>query len=172
MYKCNIPDVVCRDAFVDMIFDIGEDYEVGYDTMVNAVKIGDDFMYSTYKKQRFVLYNKDIKKMYKTFHENENEMIQFNSDHPCIKYVDKNYSIELAIVCIVISSKLNEENCTLQTIYFAERYTLNSYVIKLEWEIYLSIWKIMALENFVSNMTNINPSYIREYCKSNILYTK
>jgi len=141
MYKRNIPHLpekINRCEFVNIIFDIGLEYQHGYDTLMIAVEIGDYFV--SYDGPRESLMKKSSKNMIR---------------NPA----PQEYSKELAYVTTVIAAKYNEDN-GYDLIENATIDTENSYVRKMEWEICMILGFTIKNRNFITligSLSLVNP---------------
>lgn len=108
----KVPQKIERDEFVNIIFNVGLNYNYGYDTLMAAVQLGD-------------------------------------------QHTDKNndYTKELSYVCLVLMTKLNEDDnySTHEAVDELE----NKYVLILEWEIFRTCKiKINNFMTFLGYLTN------------------
>ena len=145
MYQRNIPrlpKIISREAFVDRIFDLGQQYQHGYDTIMTAVEIGDFFI--TYKGKR-VSHLGQFSELTNQPSANTNsvgprepsvDLVKENQRKLMIMCVPQVYSEELAYVVTVISACANEDhNYSYSDIVDAASEVQNGYVYKMQWEI-------------------------------------
>jgi hypothetical protein len=141
MYQWQIPKLpteINRDHFVKNVFDISNDYNHGFSSMVQAIIIGDDFVNHKEQRTPYIFQDKDITD-------------EFNELSAQI------YSDELASVVVLITGKLNEDDGytkTKQAIYD----TNNIYVVKIENEIYKLYNFNLKIDNFISVLGKLNSS--------------
>ena len=141
MYQWQIPKLpkeINRDQFVKKVFDISNEYNHGFDSLVQAIIIGDDFVNNKTHRIPYIFRDKDITD-------------EFNA------LSEQIYSDELACVVVLITGKLNEDIGyikTKQAIYD----TNNIYVMKMENEIYNLYNFNLKIDNFMSVLGKLNSS--------------
>jgi len=141
MYQWQIPKLpteISRDQFVKKVFDISIQYNHGFDSLVQAIIIADDFVNTKEERHPYIFQDKDINK-------------EFNELSAQI------YSEELASVVVLITGKINEDNGYIKTIQ-AIYHTNNVYVMKMENEIYNLYNFNLKIDNFMSVLGKLNSS--------------
>jgi len=122
------PQKITRNEFVNIIFDIGLNYNYGYDTLIASVQLGDQYIDQDY-----------------------------NND----------YTKELAYVCLILTTKLNEDDyySTAEAVDELE----NKYVLVLEWEIFrtckIKIKNFMTYLGYLTNHEIIFGPIFWDLCK-------
>lgn len=137
MYQRDIPKLpktITRNAFVNMVFDLGHRYQHGYDTIVASVQLGDYFVSFKGERRPFFLLSQGEK-----------------IEQPPFMYelVPQIYSTELAYVVTVIMAKSNEDDgyqCTDDAVSD----TNNRYISKMEWEICTLLNFNIKVYNFIT----------------------
>jgi hypothetical protein len=141
MYQWQIPKLpteISRGQFVKKVFDISIQYNHGFDSLVQAIIIADDFVNTKEERHPYIFQDKDINK-------------EFNELSAQI------YSEELASVVVLITGKINEDNGYIKTIQ-AIYHTNNVYVMKMENEIYNLYNFNLKIDNFMSVLGKLNSS--------------
>jgi len=134
----KLPTEIDRVQFVEKVFDISNEYNHGFDSLVQAIIIGDDFVNHQAQRTPYIFQDKDITD-------------EFNA------LSEQIYSDELAYVVVLITGKLNEDigyTKTKQAIYD----TNNIYVVKIENEIYKLYNFNLKIDNFMSVFGKLNSS--------------
>jgi len=142
MYKRDIPhipDVISRTKFVDEIFQLGLMLGNGYDTLINAVMIGDKFV-------SFI----GERSPYKCYKENNRDKLTEEQIKIINELVPQEYSKELAHVSLVISSNYIDD--WGYSIEDAANELTNGYVYKMQWEICMIHNFHFSNNNFLTNL--------------------
>jgi len=173
MYRREIPKLpipISRDNFVELVFDLGRENSHGYDTIIAAVQIGDYFVsysgdrvpfrpLSQAEKNLFEIQEKRFGwQLNETILDLGDEMKLMNdilANRDRITFMDELvsqiYSVELAHVVTVISVKCNEDfDSGYDSIKDAASDTENSYVKKMEWEIFTLLGFKFKVYNFIT----------------------
>lgn len=125
MYACDnvlAPKSISRAAFVEKCFDLGLEFDHGYNTIIAAVNIGDDFC-SFNRPWKICDWIETVK----------NE--EYEIDDYILKLpVQQIYSVELAHVVTLLTAKIHEDDgyCFSN---FCVQALENRYIYKLEWEL-------------------------------------
>jgi len=133
MYQWQYPKnpiLISRNTFINKVFNLSNQYNHGYDSMVQSVIIADNFISSTEPRIPYIFTDKSIDS-------------DFNKLTPQI------YSIELAHVVVLISGKLNEDSGYIKTMS-AIYDTNNIYISKMEYELYYISNFNFKIHNFIS----------------------
>lgn len=134
MYQRDIPHLpvkIDRDQFVEIIFHLGLIHRHGYDTIVASVQLGDMFIsYPTQETNRIISSSSDMSNI-------------MNGPVPRI------YSSELAYTVTVVAAKANEDYGYMN-IKDAIIDTDNSYVLKIEREIFVMLNFHVKIRNFIT----------------------
>ena len=135
----HIPNIIPRNKFVDEIFQLGLNLGHGYDTLITAVIIGDNF----------VSFNGE-RSPYKYYKENNRDKLTEEQIKLINELVPQEYSRELAHVSFVISSNLIDD--WGYPIEDAANELNNGYVYKMQWEICMINNFHFSNDNFLSNL--------------------
>jgi len=133
MYQWQYPKnpiSISRNTFINKVFSLSNQHNHGYDSMVQAIIIADNFISSTEHRIPYIFTDKSIDS-------------DFNKLTPQI------YSIELAHVVVLISGKLNEDSGYIKTM-LAIYDTNNIYISKMEYELYYLSNFNFKIHNFIS----------------------
>lgn len=179
MYQRDIPKlpkIITRDEFVNIVFDLGQRYQHGYDTIVASVQLADYFVSFKELRHPFILLNKSEKISLESVCKRNPHLTKIRGNFSVHKYrdllltspfkeqVEQNtfmnelvpqvYSIELAYVVTVIIAKYNEDDRYKWT-DDAVADTNNRYVIKMEWEICMLLNFHIKINNFITLIGDI-----------------
>jgi hypothetical protein len=125
------PEETSRNAFIDEILYLGITYGHNCDTILSAIQIGDIFCRN---KANMVVWKSSSIKL----------------DRPAPKY----YSIMLAHVCTLLACKQNEDFCYSDTSQVCRELD-TKFVVKLEWEIFISLNYKLPRPTIVTNIASI-----------------
>lgn len=144
MYQRDTPKLpipIPRNEFVELVFDIGYQYMHGYDSIVSAVQIGDYFVSYTGQRSSYCKFSPEDQP--------EKSMKETIEKTFMDELVPQVYSVELAYVVTVLSGKYNED-FGYRNISRASFDTENSYVMKMEREIFEILWAEFRVYNFIT----------------------
>lgn len=141
----KLPNEICRDEFVNEIFNLGLNYECGYNVLISAVEIGDKFVSYNKKRRPHTLHNRKFSK---------------GPIKILVDLVPQIYSKELAHVVFAIScNSIEDWGYSIDNV--ASQLD-NVYVYKMEWEVCMVINFHVPYENFFIHMLSLidNPNNI------------
>lgn len=122
----KLPIEIIRVEFVNIIFDIGSSNFLGYDTIVSAVQIADNFITYPHSRKSFI------------------DSCSTLTINPTPQY----YSLELAYATLSIVSKANEDRSLSTSTLIAK--AANKYVLKIEHELCFILNFHIRVDNFMT----------------------